>query len=150
MTKTVKIAVILFLILDVTFIVFLAQNNIKIIKENERLIGKNKEMSDKVVEMLADEDVQVLERECEFTQTYRVIDNLKYTSASKYSKFVLVDRALESKPLVLEYKDFTFEKNKNYEITFRGIANTNIKEYKIIEAKETTKVGSEQLQEKCE
>lgn len=151
MSKIAKIAIIMFLILDVSFIVFLAQNNNKIIEDNERLIGKNKEMSDKVVEMLTDDEVvQVLQKECEFTATYRVIDNLKYTGDDKDMKYVILDKYIENKPFILSYKNQTFEKGKYYEIKFQGTVGNTINDFNIMTITKTDKEGLEQVNEKCE
>lgn len=88
---------------------------------------------------------------CEYTQTFRYIDEYDYQGTVPESKFIVVDRFQEHFPIILvinkEKFDINFEKNKNYEITFNGSINGN--KTAITKIEETEKVGLEQIQESC-
>lgn len=138
-----KIILLLSFSLLLVLMIIISDKNKHLNHENERLFNLNKDLSDKVVDIVSKEETK--EETCEFTKTYRVVDLLKYTGATGTEKFALVDRYQEFKPEVIEYKNIELEKNKSYEITY----SVNKNETKIINIKETSKEGMDQIQEEC-
>lgn len=122
---------------------------------NERIINVTTE-NDMLKDQLEEQDAT--EKDCTFTRTYIVKDLLEYQLDDGISKYAVLDQFQINEPFVVKINNNSqLDLNKFYEFTFSGSTkyrksdqNFIFKNYKLISTKATNKIGSDQIQEKCQ
>ena len=156
--RRVFIGVLGLIIVALTTIYFLEVNsNKKLEKDHEELENSYYNLKNDYT-LLADSFDQTkdqnVSKECTFVRTYKVVDLVSGIKSQDGNSYVVLN-SYQMEPIIYPLGKYKMYVGKTYEFTLKGnTKNGNaidyaLNNYEVIDVKQTTKTGLEQLNEVC-